>query len=560
MPERAARLMAAATEWLAVDPDPETRAELLALLGRVTDGEAEAAADLASRFDGRLEFGTAGLRGEIGAGPARMNRVVVAQTSAGLAKVLLSRTEHPRVVIGYDGRKNSEVFARDAAGALASAGVHAILLPRALPTPVLAFAVRHLETDAGVMITASHNPAADNGYKLYLGGSDAGSQIVPPVDAEVFAAIETVVASGPASWNESSEYDVADDEVLDAYVAATARAFPLPDGDLRWVYTAMHGVGWETFDRVLRAARAPEPALVDAQLHPDPAFPTVAFPNPEEPGALDLAVAVARTAGADLIVANDPDADRLALAVRHDSGEYEQLRGNDIGLLLAASAAARAEADGRHGTLACSIVSTPGLAAVAASHGLAHRETLTGFKWISRAPGLIFGFEEALGYLVDPDKIRDKDGISAALAALQLFLELRRDGVSFAEHRAAAVERYGWFGSDQISIRVADLSDIAATMQRLRAEPPTEIGGLRIDESDDLLVERDGGIPASDVLRYWLEGGARVIIRPSGTEPKLKVYLDVGVTEGDPVDRADRGAATLAQLRAGAEELVGPRD
>ncbi|MFD1715541.1 phospho-sugar mutase [Amnibacterium flavum] len=555
-----ARLLAAATAWATIDPDPETAVELLDLLRRARSRGAArvpARAELRDRFGSRLAFGTAGLRGELGAGPNRMNRVVVRQTTAGLARFLLSRESSPSVVIGYDGRKNSAIFARDTAEVLAGAGISAVLLPRQLPTPVLAFAVRHLSASAGVMITASHNPARDNGYKLYLGGADEGSQIVPPADAEVFAQIAAVVADSAAPLAMSTEYSVADDAVLDAYVAATASAALLPDADLPWVYTPMHGVGWETMSRVLRAANAPEPALVTEQLEPDPDFPTVAFPNPEEAGALDLAIRTASETGAVLVVANDPDADRLAIAVRHSrTGAWEQLSGNEVGLLLARTIAERAVAEGRTGSLAASIVSTPGLAAVAAHYGLGYSDTLTGFKWISRVPGLVFGFEEALGYLVDPQKVRDKDGISAALVALGFFIELRRTGVTLQQYRDAFVRDFGWFGSAQHSLRVDDLSRIGEIMSRLRAAPPTALGGIAVTGIDDLSAG-SATLPASDVLRMRTEEGGRVIVRPSGTEPKLKVYIDVSVVDGDVTDRRSRGEATLARLTESVGELLG---
>jgi len=548
-------VQSAAREWLLLDPDPETRAEVEELLtASAADGaDAEAALDaLTNRFGARLEFGTAGLRGALGAGPNRMNRVVVSQTSAGLARFLFTREERPRVVIGYDGRKNSAVFAKDAAEIFAGAGIDTVLLPRLLPTPVLAFAVRHLDASAGVMVTASHNPAQDNGYKLYLGGPDEGSQIVPPADREVFDLIGQVIDEGTAALARSENYTIADESVVEAYIAATA--LPLPDTQLAWVYTPMHGVGWDTVSRVLRAAGAPEPTLVAEQVDPDPEFPTVAFPNPEEAGALDLAIATARTAGADVVLANDPDADRLAVVVRLESGDWEQLRGNEVGLLLADWAARRAASDGRSGSLAASIVSTPGLGTVARVNGLEHIETLTGFKWISRAPDLIYGFEEALGYLVDPDKVRDKDGISAAVAVLDVLLQLHRDGIPFEQHRSNLVARYGWFGSDQISIRVTDLSEIGEMMSRVRSRRPESIGGVRVVRSDDL-SDGASGLPASDVVRFWLDGGGRIILRPSGTEPKLKIYVDVAVEDGESAGRPERGEALLAQLREGASAL-----
>jgi phosphomannomutase len=547
-------VLLAADAWLAQDPDEETRAELTALLEGVRVGDASASAELRDRFGTRLAFGTAGLRGRLGAGPNRMNRIVVAQTTAALARFLLAREPEPSVVIGYDGRKNSDVFARDAAEILAGAGIRAILLPRLLPTPVLAFAVRRLGASAGVMVTASHNPAQDNGYKLYLGGADDGSQIVPPADREVLELIDAVVAEGPADrLPRSTDFEVADESVVDAYILATA--VPAPAAELRWVYTPMHGVGWATARRVFEHAGIPAPTVVEAQRDPDPAFPTVAFPNPEEAGALDLALAAADEGGADAVVANDPDADRMAAAVRSTDGGWRTLTGNDLGLLLGWRIADRVAREGGSGTLACSLVSTPGLRAIADHYGLGYRETLTGFKWISRVPGLVFGFEEALGYLVDPEKVRDKDGISAAVAILGQLLDLKARARTFEEHQREFDETFGVFASRQISLRVLRLEEIGEAMTRLRTRPPATIGELAVERVDDL--SRGGDLPPSDVLRFTLAEGARLIARPSGTEPKLKLYLDVAATSGSAEDRRSTAAAVLERLAEGARGLVG---
>jgi len=550
--------IARAEAWIAQDPDPETRDELAVIVARARTGDAAASADLADRFDARLAFGTAGLRGEIAAGPNRMNRVLVSQGAAGLAAHLLERSTDagaPSVVIGYDGRRNSEAFARDVAEVMSGAGVRAILLPRLLPTPVLAFAVRHLTASAGVMITASHNPPNDNGMKVYLGGSDAGSQIVAPADAEIAAQIDRVAATTSVTDLARGAFEVADETVVDAYVAATAAVASAPAAQPRVVYTAMHGVGWETMRRVLETAGFDAPALVAEQIEPDGRFPTVSFPNPEEPGAMDLSFAAARAAGADLVIANDPDADRLAVAIPDiDEPEgYRRLTGNEVGLLLGWQVAEQAA--GSHGTLACSIVSSPGLEAVARAHGLGFRATLTGFKWISRAPDLVFGFEEALGYLVNPGTVRDKDGISAAVAFLSLAARLAAEGRTIADRLDEFALRFGRFDSSQVSIRVTDLSRIADVMARLRAEPPTEVGGIRVERIDDLAAGIDG-YPPSDVLRLVFDGGARVMVRPSGTEPKLKVYIDAAATEGSLEERRVAAADTVSRLEAGMRALV----
>lgn len=551
----AVEALAAARAWAAQDPDEVTRAQLEALIARADAGDPDAHAELASRFAGRLTFGTAGLRGELGAGPLRMNRVLVSQAAAGLARFLLARETHPSVVIGYDGRRNSEVFARDTAELMAGAGVRAVLLPRLLPTPVLAFAVRYLEASAGVMVTASHNPAADNGYKVYLGGLDHGSQIVPPADAEIQAAIAEVARGSITELPRSSTYEIAPEEVVDEYVRRTAAlaADPQP---LRVVYTAMHGVGWETARRVFEAAGFPDVVSVAAQQEPDPAFPTVDFPNPEEPGAMDLAFATAAEHGAELVIANDPDADRVAVGVPDGHGGWHRLSGNEVGWLLGWRAARQAVERGLdRGALACSLVSSPALGVVARTEGLDFVETLTGFKWISRAGDLIYGYEEALGYLVDPDKIRDKDGISAAVAVLALFSDLKASGRSFAEHRAEFAERYGAFASGQISVRVSDLARIPELMARLRQDPPREIGGIRVEQIDDF-ADGFGPFPPSDILRFHLAGGSRVIVRPSGTEPKLKCYLDTRSDEGAAAERQATADAALAALDAGMRELL----
>lgn len=525
-----------ARAWLAQDPDPETRAQLSELLDRVASGDAAASAELDDRFAGRLAFGTAGLRGELGAGSNRMNRVLVAQAAAGIAAFLRERAgaDHtPVVVIGYDGRRNSDVFARDSAELFAGAGLRAILLPRLLPTPVLAFAVRHLRADAGVMVTASHNPPNDNGYKVYLGGADEGAQIVAPADAEIAAHILRIAESGDVSaLPRSVGYQYAAESVIEEYVAATAAVAPAGEdaSALTWVYTAMHGVGWETLSRILDVAGYPAPVPVAEQLHPDSGFPTVAFPNPEEPGAMDLAFETARSVNADLVLANDPDADRLAVAVPdpHAPGGWRALTGNQVGLLLGWRAARLArEAGAAPGaSLACSLVSSPGLKAVADHYGLGFHTTLTGFKWIARAPGLVFGFEEALGYLVNPETVRDKDGISAAIAILGLVTEARARGESLARVLAEFDATFGFFASDQVAIRVADLSRIQRIMAALRAQHPSVIGGVEVERVEDLREGVDD-LPPGDVLRLWMSDGSRVIVRPSGTEPKLKVYLDV---------------------------------
>lgn len=541
-----------ARAWLGQDPDDETRAELETLIA------ADNLAELHDRFDRRLEFGTAGLRGRIEAGSNRMNRVLVAQAAAGLAAYLLATVDgEPSIVIGYDVRKNSRVFATDTAEIMAAAGIRTTLLPRMLPTPVLAFAVRHLDASAGVMVTASHNPGHDNGYKVYLGGDSHGSQIVAPADSEIAAQIERIATDvSVLELPRSTAYIVAGEDLLDAYVERTAALVSAPTSPPAFVYTAMHGVGWETAARVFASAGFGTPTVVTAQIEPDAAFPTVTFPNPEEPGALDLAIATAIESGAELVIANDPDADRLAVAVPDSSGAWHRLSGNEVGNLLGWRAADRLAASGPEGTLAASVVSSPALAEIASQYALEYVDTLTGFKWISRVPGLSYGFEEALGYLVDPTKVRDKDGISAALDFLGLIADLAADNKSLSQHRLDFAERFGAFVSSQISIRVTDLAQIGAVMRSLRADQPETLGSRKVRRMDDF-ADGFGALPPSDILRFWLDDGSRVIVRPSGTEPKLKVYIDASSTAGSAVERQSAAQRAVDELDAAIRPLLG---
>lgn len=549
--ERYADPYAAEKAWLAEDPDPATSEELEAAIAAAEAGVAGAGAALSEWFGGRLQFGTAGLRGEMGPGPNRMNRVLVTQAAAGLAAYLLSREPSPSIVIGYDGRANSEVFARDTAVIMAGAGVRTTLLPRHLPTPVLAFAVRHLDASAGVMVTASHNPARDNGYKVYLGGLNHGSQIVSPADGEIAADIAIIAAGSITDLPRSTDFVVADDSILDEYVRRTAELANVP-APVSFVYSPMHGVGLETAARVFEAAGFDAPAVVAEQAEPDAAFPTVAFPNPEEPGAMDLTLALAAKVGADVAIVNDPDADRLAVAIPTPGG-WRALTGNEVGYLLGWRAALRG---GEDGVLAASIVSSPALRQVALQTGLDYVDTLTGFKWISRVGGLTYGYEEALGYLVDPDKVRDKDGISAAVDFLSLVSELKSTGRTVLDHLDDFADRFGAYASGQISLRVDDLADIGRMMAALRETPPAAVGALPVESIDDF-IDGFGEYPASDILRIHLSNGARVIVRPSGTEPKLKVYIDASSSEGDAAARQSAAAAVVAELDAGMRALLG---
>ncbi|MGQ4433559.1 MULTISPECIES: phospho-sugar mutase [unclassified Streptomyces] len=543
-------LIARARTWLAEDPDADTREELGKLI------EAGDVAELAGRFSGTLQFGTAGLRGELGAGPMRMNRAVVIRAAAGLAAYLKKNGgTDGTVVIGYDARHKSADFARDTAAVMVGAGLKAAVLPRPLPTPVLAFAIRHLGAVAGVEVTASHNPPRDNGYKVYLGD---GSQIVPPADAEIAAEIDAIGSLHDVP-RPAEGWEILDEGVLDAYLARTD-AVLAPDSPrtARTVYTAMHGVGKDVLLAAFARAGFPEPVLVAEQAEPDPDFPTVAFPNPEEPGAMDLAFAQARASDPDLIIANDPDADRCAAAVkdRTQGGSWRMLRGDEVGSLLAAHLVRR----GAQGTFAESIVSSSLLGRIAEKAGLPYEETLTGFKWIARVDGLRYGYEEALGYCVDPDGVRDKDGITAALLITELASELKAEGRDLTDLLDDLAVEHGLHATDQLSVRVEDLSVIADAMRRLREQPPTALAGLAVTRAEDL-TEGTEALPPTDGLRYTLDG-ARVIVRPSGTEPKLKCYLEVVVpvaTHADlPAARA-QAAGTLATIKRDLSAAAGIR-
>jgi phosphomannomutase len=540
-----AHLLETARAWADADPHDGDRAEIEALI------EAENTEELARRFTGPLSFGTAGLRGPLRAGPAGMNAAVVSRAAAGLARHLEDTGHGGRgVVIGYDARRRSDEFAHVSAAVLCGAGFAVQVLPRPLPTPVLAYAVRHLGAVAGVMVTASHNPPEDNGYKVYLAD---GAQLVPPADREIEAAI---AVAGPAR-----ELPLADDwltlgdDVEDDYVAAVVDA--LEPGRVALAarqrlvvaYTALHGVGSATTRRVFEAAGFAPLHAVPEQDRPDPAFPTVCFPNPEEPGAVDLLSAVAERSGADLAIAQDPDADRCSVLCGG-----RQLTGDEVGVLLADWLLRR----GVRGTYACSLVSGSLLHELTRAHGVPSAETPTGFKWIIRAGSpeapLVFGYEEALGYAVTPRVAHDKDGISAALAVALLAAELAAEGRTLIDRLDELAVEHGLFATGQLSVRVEDLSLISGAMARLRADPPAQLLGRDVGATD--LADAS---PPVDAVR--LRGdGVRVIVRPSGTEPKLKAYLEtvVPVPDAAGVTAArGRGAAELDQLRAEMSAALG---
>ena len=539
--------LSAARVWLASDPDAETRNELEELIAGVDAGEAAAADFLVQRFAGRLAFGTAGIRGPLGFGPQAMNRVVVSQTTAGLARYLLSQSRGEtgvlRVLVGFDARKNSAVFAEDTAEVLSGHGIDVLLTPHHVPTPIVAFGVRHLGCDAAIMITASHNPANDNGYKVYFGGHDEGSQIVSPVDRDIEREIGLVVENHRFDETPRSKDRVSStpSSLVTDYIKATVTSVTpahVSSNPVIVVYTPMHGVGGETFLQVLETAGFQAPIIVEEQFTPDPTFPTVAFPNPEEKGALDLAFAKAREVNADIIIAHDPDADRLAVVLPVDSEiGYQTLTGNQVGAILGWGSAERAMEAGSPGTLANSIVSSPVLGKIGRHFVLDHVESLTGFKYVSRVPGLIFGFEEALGYLVNPDIVRDKDGISAALALLDLAQGLASDGLTLGDYLAMIEQAVGGFASSQITITTDTAAGALPLTDRVRAASPHRIGKRDVITTNDF---RKGvaDFPQDNILRYYLNDGSRIIVRPSGTEPKVKVYLDTTGTTREAAEAA----------------------
>lgn len=532
-----------ARDWAAHDPDPETAAYVLDLLE-----DPARAAELQSRFSGPLTFGTAGLRGEVGAGESRMNRAVVTRATYGLMDWLGRQVEGPRVVIGCDARHGSSDFYTTAAEVISAAGGTALLLPPCLPTPVTAFAVRALHADAGIMITASHNPRTDNGYKVYLGGRVAtgvadGVQIVPPADAEIMACI---TQASPADQIPRDSLRVERVDVLPEYLETAARNGV---SDLRIVLTAMHGVGGEVARQALNRAGFHDIHVVAEQFAPDPDFPTVAFPNPEEPGALDLAIALASDVNADLIFALDPDADRCAVAIPTGDGDWRQLSGDETGCLLGDYVAGSCGAvAGASGVLASSIVSSRLLGSIAAAHGLEHRTTLTGFKWIGQVPDLVFGYEEAIGYCCDPAHVRDKDGITAAVTMALLVAGLRADGRAIQDVLDSFAERFGLHATAPVTFRVEDIGLISAAMQQLRSTAPAELAGSEVVSVIDL-GEGYNGLPPTDGLMLFTAANDRVIIRPSGTEPKLKCYLEVILPGGTWEEARKRLDAIGEELR-----------
>jgi phosphomannomutase len=546
-PDDVAELRAQAEAWLADDPDPAGRAELRDLIA----GLPGTAAELRDRFAGPLTFGTAGLRGRLRAGPNGMNLAVVTRAAAGLIAWLAAEGGQGPLLIGYDARHGSREFAERTARVATGAGRAAFLLPGPLPTPVLAFAVRALDAVAGVVVTASHNPPADNGYKVYLGTSlggpaGAGAQIVPPADLGIEAAIRAVGSIADVPLGDPGT--VLDGGIVEEYIARAAGILGSGPRDLRVAYTPLHGVAAPVLTAAFERAGFPVPAVVAAQAEPDPDFPTVAFPNPEEPGAMDRLLALARSTDADLAVANDPDGDRCAVAVPDAGGAWRALRGDELGALLADHLIRR----GVPGTYATTVVSSQLLGVLCRARGVPYAETLTGFKWIVRAaPDLAFGYEEALGYCVAPDLVRDKDGITAALLLAELAAGLKASGGTLSGRLDELAAEFGVHATDQLSVRVDDLAEITRAMALVREKPPVALLGSDVTAVEDRL-------PDADVLTLRTRS-ARVVIRPSGTEPKLKAYLEVVelVMDGDVPAARHRAAAALATLRTETAAALG---
>jgi phosphomannomutase len=533
-------LRAEVQAWIADDPDPKTAAELQALL------DAEDETTLSKHFNGFLQFGTAGLRGPIGPGPSCMNRAVVGRTAAGIASYM-KRRGMTKVVIGRDARYGSEDYTFETAEIMSGAGMQVFILPRPLPTPVLAFATSHLGCDIGIMVTASHNPPQDNGYKVYVGPvadgiNYASSQIINPTDGFIASDIDAVTSL--KSLARGKNWTVLGEDVISEYVLRTSALAPRP-GDLKIVYTAMHGVGTETIQRVFNHAGFATLILVDEQCTPDPDFPTVAFPNPEEPGAIDLALKKARDFGADLVIANDPDADRCAAAINDPQVGWRMLRGDELGIVFG-EWIARSKPSG---SFANSIVSSSALRKISGHYGVDFQEVLTGFKWIAKIENLAFGYEEAIGYAVDSDNVNDKDGISAAIFLAQIGMDLKRDGLTISDLLNQVWERHGFHGTEQISIRVTDMSAITRLLAGLRNNPPREIAGRVVESIDDLAAPTDG-LPPTDGLRIWLAGGIRIIVRPSGTEAKMKCYIEVVTATSDESQKL------LDEIRSPLKELL----
>ena len=524
-------------QWVKNDPDLETKAQLQKLL------DASDIEQIKTLFESRLSFGTAGLRAELGPGPMRMNRLVVSQTAQGIANFLqvnkekyLDPSGKLSAIIGYDARKNSEVFAKDSAEILQGNGIQVELFDRSVATPIVAFTARQKRSSVSIVVTASHNPPNDNGYKVYLGGSNGNSQIVPPQDAEIARAIESIDEINPST--RSSDYRLIGQPEIDLYLNRCQQlAGEAEKSDLKIVYTAMHGVGWAPIQRIFSLAGFESVFPVPTQIEPDPNFPTVDFPNPEEPGAMDLAFEEAARISADLIIANDPDADRLAVAVPNEDG-FRMLTGNEVGVLLADYVASKHNS----GAMAASYVSSRQLLEVAKAAGFESELTPTGFKWIAKVENLIYGFEEALGYCVDPENTPDKDGLTSALYACLIARDLKKAGVTMERKLDLISEQTGYFETGQISIRLDSVAEVRGLMERMRGKPEVELGGKKFTAIN--LAETDARL---DLLEISIDGHSTALIRASGTEPKLKCYLQS--TGKDKQEAVTRLASLEGQMK-----------
>lgn len=556
--------------WLKRDPDEEMRAELRSLVAAGDDAE------LAARFSGRLRFGTAGLRGVVGAGPTRMNRLVVIETTLGLAAYLGRQVENAPargVVVGYDGRTDSRRFAEDAAASLAASGFMVHLFDRVVATPICAYAVAKLGAAAGIVVTASHNPPEYNGYKVYW---ENGAQIIPPHDAGIADEIESASKRAlPLRDLEAARAEgwihTLGEETVEAYFEAVRSRSIHPGGAhraaLELAYTPLHGVGAAYVEALLPSAGFTSLHTVPSQREPDGTFPTVAFPNPEEPGAMDAVMALAAEHNAPLALANDPDADRLAVAARKPDGSYDMLSGNQVGALLGADRISGVKA----GELACvgtTLVSSRMLSKIAAAAGVGYFETLTGFKWIANvalsraAEGerFVMGYEEALGYMVG-DLVRDKDGLSAMLAFVEMAAQLAERGETVWDALEALYRKHGLHLSALRSRRLEPGARAGALTDALRAAQPSSLAGRNVVSVADLSTgekrRADGSeeavsFPTSDVLVYELEGGARVVVRPSGTEPKVKCYYELC----SPIGADEAFEVAEARVQAELDALV----
>lgn len=552
------------SDWIDNDPDAETVARLSSLVERADSGDADAIDEIEASFSTRLSFGTAGLRGPMGPGPNRMNIVVVRRTAAAIARYLAG-VNGRSVVIAFDGRNKSREFATAAAETFAGFGFSTHLFAEPVPTPVLAYTIRRFGHDAGIMITASHNPAGDNGLKVYLAD---GSQIISPADSDISAEIDALSALPVTSLPSSHDWIRVGDDAISSYVSTVARLVTRPSKSaLRIVYTPLHGVGRDVFLAAVKSGGFSPPIVVPAQADPNPSFPTVEFPNPEEPGALDLAIDLASRSHADLIIAHDPDADRCAVAIpskQANSRGWRRLSGDELGALLAWWLVVRKpqvkgeDASTHNGScvIAQSVVSGTMVESIARQANCIFVRTLTGFKWISRVPNLTFGYEEALGYCVDPSNVRDKDGISAAIVVMEMAGVLAENNETLEDALALLENSHGVHLSDQVALRIHSPQESNRLTRAILQGQPRSLAGLKVVHIDDLETGLEG-LPPTSGLVIQLEGNCRLIVRPSGTEPKIKFYLQ---TASDPGLGREAGRtiaeARMSNLRQAVSELV----